>query len=781
MSASHGSTRISIAVAVVALAVLTAAPARTVTLQSGWPQTTGFWVTGSPALADLDGDGDLEVVVGSDDGYVYAWHHDGTAVAGWPQTTGGQVGTSTAVGDLEGDGSLELLVGCRDMYVYAWHGDGIPVPGWPQKTGAQVDSSPALGDLDGDGDLEVVVGSMDGDVYAWHPDGTPVTGWPRSTADGVQSSPALGDLDGDGDLEVVVGSWDGYVYAWHGDGTPVAGWPESTGDTVMSSPALGDLDGDGYLEVVVGSLDHNIYAWHGDGMSVAGWPQVADSVVSSSPALGDLDGDGDLEVVVGSSDFSVYAWHHDGTPVGGWPRSTAWSVRSSPALGDLDGDGYLEVVVGSEDNNVYAWHGDGTAVAGWPQSTGYWVISSPTLGDLDGDGDLEVVVGSLDNSVYAWTCEVPTTDPLPWPMFHHDMRRTGCYRDVPVTRGRLAGQVRDSGTTMPISGATIEAHLGGEPQASTVSDSNGMYMIPGLPAGEYLLVASKYGYATQTKASIVVIAGETTIVNFDLELGAWIIGQVRERDTTINLANATVAAYLDGQLIAMTTTSAGGYYHIETATPSSEYIVSAAKWGYETQTKWHINVVLGQPTYVNFRLAKAPVLKGQVRNRVTGEPVSDAEVVVYREGSYWRRAYTQPPYGIYGFYLTELDLDPGTYKLGALKSGYVAQYKWITIVEGETTYCNFNLEPVTWLKGQVRDGAAQGPLPGATVDVFKDGLLWKSTSSGSHWGIYEIYLTSHDGLPANDCIVRASKQGYVRQYKWGVDIPLGEATYVNFN
>ncbi|UCH34793.1 MAG: carboxypeptidase regulatory-like domain-containing protein, partial [Armatimonadota bacterium] len=105
----------------------------------------------------------------------------------------------------------------------------------------------------------------------------------------------------------------------------------------------------------------------------------------------------------------------------------------------------------------------------------------------------------------------------------------------------------------------------------------------------------------------------------------------------------------------------------------------------------------------------------------------------------------------------------------------------ITIVEGETTYCNFNLEPVTWLKGQVRDGAAQGPLPGATVDIFKDGLLWQSTSSGSPWGVYEIYLTLHDGLPANDCIVRASKQGYVRQYKWGVDIPLGEATYVNFN
>lgn len=165
------------------------------------------------------------------------------------------------MGDLDGDGDLEVVVGAYDSnQVYAWHADGTPVAGWPQSTGWHVGSSPALGDLDGDGDLEVVSGSLGYPVYAWHGDGTPVAGWPQTRGGGGFGSPALGDLDGDGDLEVVIGAGvdlgggveSGEVSAWHGDGTPVAGWPRTTAGRVWSSPALGDLDGDGDLEVVVG-------------------------------------------------------------------------------------------------------------------------------------------------------------------------------------------------------------------------------------------------------------------------------------------------------------------------------------------------------------------------------------------------------------------------------------------------------------------------------------------------------------------------------------------------
>ncbi len=107
------------------------------------------------------------MVVGSDDGKVYAWHADGTAVTGWPRTTGGAVGCSPALADLDGDGKPEVIIGSNDGNVYAWQADGTLAAGWPRATGSPVQGSPAVADVDGDGRMEVFVACLAGSVYAW--------------------------------------------------------------------------------------------------------------------------------------------------------------------------------------------------------------------------------------------------------------------------------------------------------------------------------------------------------------------------------------------------------------------------------------------------------------------------------------------------------------------------------------------------------------------------------------------------------------------------------------
>ena len=398
-----------------------------------WPVVTGDSVFSSPVLGDLDDDGELEIVVASWDGNIYALNPDGSSLPGWPVNVGGSPNSSPALGDIDDDGELEVVIGVSNS-LRAYDADGSEL--WVGGTNGTVESSPAIGDLDGDGSLEIVVGDVVGKVYAFNgTDGSPVGGsWPFATGDGITfCSPALGDLDGDGQLEIVIGSHDGNVYVLNADGTER--WQQPTGDWVNSSPALGDINGDGNLEIVVGSNDGNVYAWDAGGNTLAGWPYTTGGAVYSSPALADLDGDGLLEIVVGSYDNNVHVLDYEANPIATWP--TGSFVQSSPAIGDIDCDGELEVVVGSWDNGVYAFNLDGTQVDGWPMVTGNMVFSSPAIGDIDDDGNVEVVCGSHDGNIYCW--EVPCggggsrsadMSLMPWPMFRHDMHHTGRFGEA---------------------------------------------------------------------------------------------------------------------------------------------------------------------------------------------------------------------------------------------------------------------------------------------------------------------------------------------------------------
>ncbi len=431
-----GDLTIQIHIDGLAEAIPFAVPLDVIENHPGWPKLTFGQVYSSAAVADLDGDGMLEVVVGSSDSYVYAWHSDGRSLDGWPKRAS-LGGSSPAISDLDGDGMLEIVVG-SSSFVYAWHSNGIPVDGWPvgTVTGRAVRSSPAIADLDPNySGLEVVVGSDDGNVYAWHNDGSAVTGWPQTGGSEIYASPTIADLNGDGALEVIVGSYNGDLYAWEHDGTLLAGWP-----VVLiyrgyeSSPAVADIDSlyPG-LEVIVGSRSSGrVYVWHADGSLALGWPQSTGGSILSSPAIADLDLDyPGLEIVVGTIANAVFAWHSDGSPVQGWPKLMNEDASTSPAIADLDGNGTLEVIVGCWDDTIYAWHHDGNLVEGWPlivpRTAGLLFPPSPAIADLDGDRRLEVIIGSGDHNVYAWTMPHFTDDRTPWPTFRHDPQHTGLY------------------------------------------------------------------------------------------------------------------------------------------------------------------------------------------------------------------------------------------------------------------------------------------------------------------------------------------------------------------
>ncbi|NIT37269.1 MAG: T9SS type A sorting domain-containing protein [candidate division Zixibacteria bacterium] len=437
----------------------------------GWPKTIpaaeGFVPNDNPTLYDLDGDGDLEVLVGTTAGYVYIWDHDGKAFPGWPKGCSPYCQSGPAVGDIDGDEKVEIVAFSRGTtrggMIYAWETSGSIVSGFPKSIGGYNPShSPSLRDMDKDGDLEIIVGVRRypvGDLYILNGDGSPWPGWPKELDRVPSTTAATGDLDGDGDLELVYTSYHS-LYAFEKDGKVMPGWPFSgEGSFSSSAPALCDFDKDGDLEVVC-PVDRGdivrMYVLHHDGKVASGWPvDLQHPHCFGSPSIGDVDSDGEMEIVIGDDNLNMsedtatlYCWNFDGSSVPGWPVTVpySWWICGSPIIADLDGDARVEIVTCS---NVYergtglGWlHGynhDGTPMEGWPlRPKGWTAFNTGAVADVDGDGDIDLCNLSHDDAgrayVYLWDLAAKWNRRLDyWPMYHHDVWHTGeVGLDVPI-------------------------------------------------------------------------------------------------------------------------------------------------------------------------------------------------------------------------------------------------------------------------------------------------------------------------------------------------------------
>src|SRR5262245_39134969 len=153
--------------------------------------TDNLWA--SAAITDLDGDGHMEIVFASgiaSERRVYVLRENGQewidgdanpSTKGVFKVMGSAYNVSSpAVADLDGDGHPEIIVGSTDGKLYAWKANGANVPGFPFVTNGAIFSSPAIGFLDGTGDSspEIVFSSTNDSLYVLNADGKRRAGWP---------------------------------------------------------------------------------------------------------------------------------------------------------------------------------------------------------------------------------------------------------------------------------------------------------------------------------------------------------------------------------------------------------------------------------------------------------------------------------------------------------------------------------------------------------------------------------------------------------------------------
>ncbi|MEY3011514.1 MAG: hypothetical protein RIT45_249 [Pseudomonadota bacterium] len=508
-------------------------------------------IINAPAIGDLDGDGKIEVVVSTYDGHLLVFGADGKMRPGFPvKSAGHDVDKTTpdvilddgfcgspALADLDKDGKLEIIQNGMDQYLYVWRHDGTMQKGFPLlvsdpalegKLRARIVSTPAIGDVDGDGQLDIVVGTNEvlgaesvkneGRGYVIHGDGSEHAGgpfhagWPVKVyglmaevlplvGRGVPGNPALADLDFDGKLEVQLDSigsagrfyrHDGSVYEWPIPGSKKKlktfnnqdfGAKSDTADApayiLIASASLGRIDPTGGIDVVKATAGFNFALTFASGGKRANF------------------------------DHHLSAWDtQTATMLEGWPRRIEdWQFFSNPAIVDIDGDKQADVVAGSAGYLVHAWNHLGAEPKGWPKYTNGWVMASPGVGDIDGDGKYDVAVGTRNGWMFAWKSTGDVAGSIrEWGFYGHDVHNTNNYHNPidPYHTTGGGGGGEDAGPTDTTGGDTS---VGADTVAGDVeADTGGGTTTPPSKKDDGCTAAPVGGDASGTAAVLLLLA-----------------------------------------------------------------------------------------------------------------------------------------------------------------------------------------------------------------------------------------------------------------------------------
>jgi hypothetical protein len=349
------------------------------------PDLAGVWVA-SPAVGDVDGDGQADLVLAAD---VDSLGTQRTRLFGWDSTRAGLGAGTPLLGSLPGSGARVMLFDVDDMRggqeaVLAAQSDAgvsllvYPSPSAPCPLPKSADELQPAGNPGGQllggpvgvrwpvepcgigrGVAWVEADTLGGDVELWYRDfaccdSQPQrVSLPRAAPENVRM--AAGDLNGDQAEVVLVADATGLLFeVYRGAGGRGVRRLATLAQPLQTPLALADVDENGTLEIIAATADA-MYALSFSGAALTDWPyrfsldprlaiESAPAQGAGSPLVADLDGDADMEIVLHLRSGPALVWDGDGTRRYELEAALAAVDFVSPRLADLDADGALEVV-----------------------------------------------------------------------------------------------------------------------------------------------------------------------------------------------------------------------------------------------------------------------------------------------------------------------------------------------------------------------------------------------------------------------------------------------------
>lgn len=387
-----------------------------------WKSTT-FGKVNTPVLGNINNDGNIEVVISSTDGTVYAINGiKGNFI--WKFSTNNSIVSSPCLKDIDEDEILDVIVASKNGNVYGLKGTNGKLL-WKTFCEDEIVSCLACKDINYGGFPEIIVSTQKGKVLCLNAKEGKIQ-WIMKINEEIVSSPLIIDLNKDTIDDIIISSCNGFVYALNGkNGKPL--WTFNSKQKIFLSSTVVIFNKNEKINIIVCS-EKTVYSIKGDNGTKL-WSYPVKKPFSCSPIAGDFNKNGKNEIVVFLENGDIILLNSFlGTQI--WKKELNQKICDGAAIANFNGDNILDIIVGTNNGLIYGLDGKQGNI-NLEIKVDEIINSGIVIGDVNKDGYLEILIGSDERHLWCFsTSQKVNVNTISWETFQGNASHLANWQEI---------------------------------------------------------------------------------------------------------------------------------------------------------------------------------------------------------------------------------------------------------------------------------------------------------------------------------------------------------------